>query len=190
MVNTPTYSNILHCIHDEPGETGNIGRGSHYSVFRVPEWFDVTGKPVKKAMQHDFSVIWDEDHDTRIIPVIENLYLAGLLFPLQFIGERKGGVTAILAAKFCFAHSQEDFEDYKSKFEKIAGQVDEDWWSTEFGMFDRSIDSPHQTDLSYLVGDRDARKVDTYVRNIDNLWNIGSWRKMKSSTGPTAHDLI
>ena len=191
MANTPTYSNILHCIYDEPIETGSIGRGSHYSVFRVPEWFDVTGQPVKQALQHDFAVIWDEDHDTRIIPVLENLYFAGLLYPVQFVGERTGGITAILAAKHCFANSQEDFENYKAKFAKIAGEVDEDWWSTDFGLFDKTLvdGNPHQTDLMGLIADRE-KKVDTYVRNIDNLWSIGSWRQMRTKISNDPPEMI
>jgi hypothetical protein len=175
MTDTPVYSTILHCLHDEPEGRGHLGRGTHYSVFRVPEWFDVTGKPAKKALQHDFAVLWDEDHDERIIPVIERLYVNGLLFPVQFIGERKGGITAILASKFWYSGSEADLRSYKKKFEELAGQVEDDWWSTEFGMFDKSLvnGAPHQTNLMSIVNDRDE-KVDTYVRNIDNLWSIGS----------------
>jgi hypothetical protein len=191
MKNLPTYSNILHCVYDEPKETGSIGRGSHHSVFRVPEWFDVTGQPVKQALQHKFSVIWDEDHDTRIIPVIERLYFEGLLFPVQFIGERKGGITVILAAKYWWAHGEQKLNAYKAKFEKIAGDVPEDYWATDFGMFDKAMvdGMPHQTDLAGIIQDN-AQKVDTYIRNINNLWTIGSWSKMQPEIDGSIEALI
>jgi hypothetical protein len=50
-------------------------------------------------------------------------------------------------------------------------------------MFDKSSlnGSPHRTDLVGTVNDR-AEKVDTYVRNIDNLWSIGSKPFPKRST--------
>jgi hypothetical protein len=176
MTSTPKYSTLLHCIYDEAEEHGQLGRGTHYSVFRVPEWFDVTGRSVRKALRHDFAVLWDEDHDERIVPVLERLYVNGLLYPVQFIGERKGGITAILASKFYHVTTQSNLESYKSKFAELSGEVDGDWWNTEFGIFDKSLvnGAPHQTDLVGIVNDR-AEKVDTYVRNIDNLWSIGSW---------------
>lgn len=175
MNNITTYSHILHCIYDEQEERGNLGRGTHYSVFRVPEWFDVIGNPVEKAMQHDFAVLWDEDHDERIISVLERLYINGLLFPVQFIGERKGGITAILASKFWYSGTEADLKAYQAKFEALSGEVENDWWNTDFGMFDKSLvhGAPHQTDLMGIVNAQ-SEKVDTYVRNIDNLWSIGS----------------
>jgi len=175
MTNTPTYSEILHFIYDESEAHGHLGRGTHYSVFRVPEWFDVIGKPAEKALQHDFAVLWDEDHDERIISVIERLYVNGLLFPVQFIGERKGMLTAILASNFWYSGTEAKLKAYQSQFEKLSGYVEDDWWNTEFGMFDKSLvhGAPHQTDLKGIINDG-AEKVDTYVRNIDNLWSIGS----------------
>lgn len=103
-----------------------MGRGTHCSVFRVPEWFDVIGRPVDKALQHDFAVLWDEDHDKRIIPVIERLYVNGLLFPVQFIGERKGVITAILASKSWYSSIEADLKSYQTKFEALSGEVEND----------------------------------------------------------------
>lgn len=175
MNGTPTYSSILHCIYDEPEAHGHLGRGTHYSVFRVPEWFDVMGMPLKNALQHDFAVLWDEDHDERIIPVLERLYVNGLLFPVQFIGERKGMIFAILASRFWYLSSEAALETYQAEFKNLSGEVEGDWWSTEFGMFSKSLvnGAPHQTNLGGIVNDL-TEKVDTYVRNIDNLWSIGS----------------
>ncbi|WP_253073410.1 hypothetical protein [Sodalis ligni] len=99
------YSTLLSCLYDEQQPIGNLGRGTHYSIFRTVEWLDVNRTPVNLPQLHDFSVIWDEDHDERVINVIENIYMAGLLSPIQFIGERKGTLTVIVAAKFYYGAS-------------------------------------------------------------------------------------
>ena len=173
MTKTPSYSPILHCIYDEPEKRGTMGSGCHYSVFRAAEWFDVSGDPVEQAHMHDFAIIWDEDHDTRIIEAVERLYLAGLMFPIQYIGERKGTVAIILAAKFYWLMS----DQYKKDVKRImSDDLSMDSWTCEFGVFDKLLVDgvhPHQTDLRCLITDLENR-VDTYIRCIDNLWNIGS----------------
>lgn len=176
MNDTPTYSNFFHCIHDEPEERGVIGRGCHYSVFRVAEFFDVTGNRVDHALVHDFGVVWDEDHDTRVIEAIERIFLAGLLFPVQFIGERKGMLTLILDSKFLHSNNNNDLKIYKGKIDAISSGQLSDSWPAEFGVFDKTArnGSPHQTDYAGLIADSE-QKVDIYLRNIDNLWRIGSW---------------
>lgn len=169
------YSSILSCIHDEIGPVGKIGRGCHYSVFEVPQWRDIMGKKLKKAHRQRFAVIWDEDHDERIIEVIEKLYISGLLFPVQFIGERKGSLNVIVAAKFFWGVSIPKIEEYKTAVEEISTeQNSSDHWPSEVGMFDKRKDSPQNTDYVGLMAETEE-KQDTYLRNIDNLWNIGNF---------------
>lgn len=171
---TPAYSTLFSCLYDEPEPIGHLGRGAHYSVFRGVEWLDVVRAPLTVPQIHDFAVIWDEDHDTRVIDVIEEIYMAGLLSPIQFIGERKGNLSVIVAAKFYWAHSQDTLNAYIQQLNKISGSQNHgDSWPTEVGMFDRSPGSPHQTDLQGLIM-ADEHRVITYVRNIDSLWNLGT----------------
>ena len=58
-----------------------------YSVLRV----NVGGK--RKSRWHDFAVLWDEDHDERVLEVVEALTRAKLIDRVLFIGESVGGVT-------------------------------------------------------------------------------------------------
>lgn len=172
MATAPTYSPLFSCLYDEPEPIGNLGRGAHYSVFRSVEWLDVIRAPLATAQIHDFAVIWDEDHDKRIIPVIEQIYLAGLLSPIQFIGERKGILTIIVAAKFYFAH--DDQATYIRQLTDIAlNSAHGDSWSCDVGMFDRSPGSPHQTEVHGLIMAEEHRVI-TYLRNIDSLWSLGT----------------
>lgn len=173
MNNTPTYSTLFSCLYDEPAPIGSIGRGCHYSVFRSVEWLDVTRSPLALPEIHDFAVIWDEDHDTRIINVVERIYLAGLLSPIQFVGERKGFFTAIVAARFYYWGEEQIIESYTQALANVVRTAVSDSWTTEVGLFDRSPGSPHQTDLKGLIAASEHRSI-TYVRNIDSLWNLGT----------------
>jgi hypothetical protein len=168
----PQYSNLFTCLHDEPKPVGRLGRGTHYSVFRSVEWLDVTRRPLALPQTHDFAVIWDEDHDTRVIEAIERIYMAGLLSPVQFIGERKGSLTVIVAARFYFTGAKDQTEAYRRAIEEVAQDLD-DPWNAALGSFDRSPDSPHQSFFEGIISDNDHR-VGLYLANIDSLWGLGT----------------
>lgn len=173
MAQTPTYSTFFSCLHDEPEEYGSLGRGTHYSVFRSIEWLDVCRRPLERPEVHDFAIIWDEDHDTRVIDAVERIYMAGLLSPVQFIGERKGGLTLVVAARFYWSV---EIEDYKRAVEAATAPMD-DYWPVTIGMFDRSPGAMqmnwHQTESQGLINDKDHR-VNLYLANIDSLWALGT----------------
>jgi len=171
MSQIQSYSTLFSTIYDEQAPVGNLGRGTHYSVLRSVEWLDVERHPLTKPQIHDFSIVWDEDHDIRVVPVIEKLYMEGLLSPIQFIGERKGGLTAIVAARYYFSDTEQTVFDYKGKVDSIS-QGKEDCWPAEIGSFDRAPGSEHQCFSEGLINDSD-HKVLTYLKNIDSLWNLG-----------------
>ena len=173
-MNTPAYSSLFACLHDEPAPVGYLGRGTHYSVFRSVEWLDVVRAPLRLPQIHDFAVIWDEDHDTRVIEVLEGIYMAGLLSPIQFIGERKGTLTVIVAAKFYYADREASLDEYIRRLNDISANTsNRDSWPAEVGMFDRSPGSPHQTEVRGLIS-ADEHRVIIYLRNIDSLWSLGT----------------
>jgi hypothetical protein len=104
----------------------------------------------------------------------EQIYMAGLFSPIQFIGERKGCLTAIVAAKFYYFDSDGVLNAYTHALQSVVtSAIRDDFWSTEVGLFDRSPGSPHQTDLKGLINAEEHRVV-TYARNIDSLWSLGS----------------
>jgi hypothetical protein len=172
MAEVRQYSKLFTCLYDEPAPIGAIGRGTHYSVFRSVEWLDVTRRQLPLPQIHDFAVIWDEDHDERVIEAVERIYMAGLLSPIQFIGERKGGLTAVVAARFYFIGNEGETEAYRRAIEAITQGLD-DPWPAELGSFDRSPGSPHQTFTQGLIQDSDHR-AGVYLANIDSLWGLGT----------------
>lgn len=181
MKTQPVYSDFFACLYDEAVPVGRLGRGTHYSVFRTAEWLDVVRDPLPVPQVHDFAVIWDEDHDPRVIEAVEAIYMAGLLSPVQFIGERKGTLYVVVAAKF-YWNSEARLKQYLVELGAVAERLPNgDVWPIKLLFFDRSPSfpptHPHQTEIDGLVDDT-SHKVVTYLRNIDTLWNLGTkaWR--------------
>ena len=166
------YSEFLYCMHDECTAYGSIGRGCHYSIFSVPEWMDVKGARTDVARMHRFAVIWDEDHDTRVIEAIEQIYRAGLLFPVTFVGERKGTLNLIFSSEFVSNLPASDIEQCKANIAHITENLP-DYWPCYFGVFESSS-SPAKSsidDFTGLINDTTPR-VGSYLQNIANLWSL------------------
>jgi hypothetical protein len=153
------YSDFFKTLHDEQAPTGTLGRGTHYSILRAVALGDSEGKMLGSARFADFAVIWDEDHDDRVIEPIEKIYFAGLLHHFLMFGERKGCFTAIAAASF------PPHPHLQSQLNEITQRLDiEDSWP------------------SYVVGLKDPRnpiisasddKVSLYLSNLMMLWELG-----------------
>jgi hypothetical protein len=176
MPNTPSYSSLFSCLYDEPKPVGSLGRGAHYSVFRAVEWRDIYLRPLQQANIHDFAVIWDEDHDRRIIQVIERIYMAGLFSPIRFVGERKGTLSVILDAEFNFEASKIEVSKLVTEIRTIAETAgDNDMWTVQFGAFDGSSESVERNRPAHLIGEAaDRNRVVRYLKGIDALWNLGN----------------
>lgn len=165
-----TYSSFFHCLYDLPDmPNGTFGA---YSVFRAIDSRDVEQKPAALPHVHDFAVIWDDDHDTRIIPVLEEMLMAGLLPGVQFIGEHKGTLTIILAAR---TYWKIDIKAYAQRVEKLTLAA-EDSWFVRVGMYDHSPGQLHhrqQCDFQELIG-LPIDEEHAFLYTIDNMWNLGT----------------
>jgi hypothetical protein len=133
---------------------------------------------------HDLAVIWDEDHDTRVFEAVEKIYMAGLLSPVQFVGERKGMLTVLVAAKFYFAC--DDIDAYGRRLGEAIGTISGDSWPVEVGSFDRIIGAEHQCILAGIVSDQEERVL-TYLRSIDVLWRLGTREFRYAGSGAAAN---
>jgi hypothetical protein len=167
-----TYSQLFSCLYDQSEPVGTLGRGTHYSVFRTVTSLDKDLMPLDRPKLHDFAVIWDEDHDERVIPVVEGLLMQGLLAPVLFIGERKGTLNVIVDDALFTANSA-NIEAYVEAVDKVCqANSDGDYWSTGVVTLERTplgLDGP---DLGAIVHDEDWRVL-TYLRSIDVLWKLG-----------------
>jgi len=168
------YSHLFSCLYDQAEPIGRLGRGTHHSVFRSTQWKAIDGDHLRAPRIHDFAVIWDEDHDERVIRVAEHLHMSGLLWPVVFIGERKGVVTLLLDSM----GGPGVFPDEKKWIEKIrevAGKaIAGDDWDVDIGMYERLvvIEEGSQTQPKRIIPD-DAARVVPYLQAIDALWLLG-----------------
>lgn len=173
MAASSAYSTYFHCIYDQASEEGRMGRGAHYSVFRAIERLDVDMKPSIVPQVHNFAVVWDEDHDRRVITAAESLYMNDLLAPVQFVGERKGTLTLVLAAR-ALTYMDMSEREYSAKVEKVLQSSGiEDYWPVVIGSYDRSRQSPHQRRPEYLIAEN-SDVVLSYLDTIDHMWDLGS----------------
>ena len=129
------YSELFYCLFDKK-HSGAEGKSAHHSVFQAAVWHDKLMNPVSSAKVQRLAVIWDEDHDTRILDVLEEIYIKGLLSPILFIGERRGRVVVILDQEFICKTTEKQLLEYKSKIAEICqNPCHEDSWSVNFGWF-------------------------------------------------------
>ncbi len=166
---TRTYSTFFTCLHDEDRQGASCLPA--YSVFRAIDSRDVTRKPTERPRVHDFVVIWDDDHDTRIIAVIEEMLMAGILPGVQFISEHKGTLSVILASPTYWANDPEEFKVLVSKLSTAAG----DFWVVEVGMIDTTEGNMkvlHQCEFLEILGSSDADIAFFFL--IASAWQLGT----------------
>ena len=154
------YSPYFKTLHDEQSPVGNLGRGTHYSVLEVIQWKDLDQKPLEKAHKQRIAVIWDEDHDERIIPLLEKAYLDGNLSPVCAVGERKGNLNVIVNPLF-YGNRHNSVLKY---FGELGYNIPDDDWSTE------TIDF-FNASKSGIINDSE-QKINIYLKNINMLWDL------------------
>jgi len=159
-----SYSQFLTTLHDEQQPVGRFGDGTHYSVFRTASWFDSSIRPLKEPMIHDFAVIWDKDHDTQIIDLVEHLYLKNLMAPVLFVGERDGVLSVLVSAQGNESQRQ-DFQGYVSSVAELAKNQFEPW-NVEVSAFGENLPR-------HRIIDSAEENVDLYLKNIQMLWGLG-----------------
>jgi hypothetical protein len=169
---TRTYSQNLHCLYDNPEPASPQYPG--YSIFRAISSQSVEQQPTELPHVHDFAVIWDDDHDTRIIKLLEEMLFAGLLPGVQFIGEHKGELNVILAARTFFCIQEDTYRDRLTALSAVTG----DSWFVRVGMIDMSQASRtthHQCDYVNLLG-MTFHLADAFFVTLDNMWQLGTKR--------------
>jgi hypothetical protein len=157
-----TYSPFFQTLHDESSPVGDLGRGTHYSVLRCLCWHDECQKPLKQAKHHDIAIIWDEDHDERVIELLEQLHASGLLSSIAILGERKGTANVVMLDATAKALGATGVAKLLKSIEDIA-QALPDPWSAHVG----TLTAP-----DCIIDDKDE-KIAIYLQNLNMLWKLG-----------------
>jgi hypothetical protein len=157
-----TYSPYFEELYDQTESVGDFGDGTHYSVLRAPVWQDVALKPLQEAQLLDFAIVWDSDHDQRLIEVLETLYFKGLLSPVRFVGERKGSLTIVVDALAADAWTEAQWQSYCEAVNGI-GPCDDPWPTT--------VEVGHANSNTLIHAN--VEDVSTYLAHIELLWDLG-----------------
>lgn len=160
-----TYSPYFQTLHDETKPTGRLGRGTHYSVLRAVVWHDEMRQPLNNAHILDFAIIWDEDHDERVISAAEDLYVRGWLSSAVFIGERKASFSFLLSNELQSRLSTEDFDDWYANLANLMESYEDDPWYAYLGYL--------STENEVMIINDELEKVRLYLSTIDMLWGLG-----------------
>ena len=151
------YSHFFSVLYDEPGPVGNLGRGTHHSVIRI---FSRHPPGMITGTFNDVAIIWDEDHDTRVITAIELMIMKGFfVYDILFIGERKGMLSIIFRGDmppWLLANMQNRLDD-------IANELEDPW--------PVYINCLSDTDHSIINCCQD--RINAYLHGIDALWSLG-----------------
>jgi hypothetical protein len=159
-----SYSPFFQTLHDETRPVGQLGRGTHYSVLRVPIWQDKWLNPLAQGLVLDFAVIWDEDHDARVMGAVEALYFSGLLSPVRFIGERKGSLSVLISEETVGPWDEVALRNYREAVSDIGQSLEDPWPVTVDQVFGQRHSIIHAA----------PEDVATYLRNIHLLWQLGA----------------
>ena len=161
-----TYSNLFSTIYDEQEPVGLLGRGTHYSILSCP--IPIIEDEKYHLHKHDFAIIWDEDHDKRIIPVLEKIYTLGLMDSILVIGERKAGLTIIVNNQ---VNAKSEISNSISEIEALVETLIGDFWNVEIYSLKEILSNSNISGM--LINDTHS-KIKTYIENIFNLWGLGS----------------
>jgi len=155
------YSPFFRTLHDEKSPVVELCGGMHYSILRLISWHDKYLKSLQRAHFQDVAIVWDGDHDTRLISVLQSLYFSGLMPPVLFVGERKGMLWLLLDPE---AANRLDLEEYEKRTVDAVGQSGiGDSWSVEL---ESEVAQPGLFGLSGL-------ESKTYLDCINLLWHPG-----------------
>lgn len=161
-------------LHEESScVAGSPGRGTHHSVMRAPIWHDKWLNPLPIGAMLDFAIIWDEDHDERVLEVIEGLYFAGLLAPVRFIGERKGTLSVLMDAGTVARWKPAALKKYREAVSNISNGQCDPWPALINSLASLASTPARAISLDPCIIHDDRAKVVTYLQNVDMLWHLG-----------------
>lgn len=155
------YSPLFQTLYDELSPVGQLGRGTHYSVLCAAQWRSpFESESLVYPLVQRVAVIWDEDHDARVIRALEAGYMNGLLAPVLFIGERKASLTVVV-------HDEAEIDDfYRQRWDESVERVIDDHWDVQVIPFSEVVQEQ-------MIHDHRPEAVTAYVANVRNLWKLG-----------------
>jgi len=160
-----TYSPFFHTLHDDPAPVGVLRAQTTILRAVIPVVVEPPCEPEDHFEFHDFAVLWDDDHDERIIFILERLYVCKLLQEVLAIGEHKGHVALLLGGDSVpvgYAHKIEH---------ECIGAMPSDFWSVSVGSLGATAKPWGMGSFLVRAGGDSARD---YLLGLRSLWQLGT----------------
>lgn len=155
-VDLPQYSEFFRTEYDEQHNVGALE--AHYSIICAP----LLAKPDSPIELQRLAVIWDQDHDERVIALLEAAYFQGLLAPSIFcIAEHKGHVAVITNGDLG--------ESERQRQSRFWQRISDDVIVDDKFVVNVMLEEEYILELSPRL--RSTFK--TYFEHIDNAWTLG-----------------
>ncbi len=117
-------------------------------------------------------MIWDEDHDLRIITAIERLHSQSLLTHALFIGERKGTFTLLVDGSYYGRITDYRKDLLRRQVARQVASIGGDHWQVAIGSFS-PVGINDETIMESII-DADDSKIEAYLRRIGVKWCLGT----------------
>ena len=100
-------------LHYKISPAGKSKQNKHFSVLRAGPSSNMPPNFEDISTYQAFVIIWEKEHNIKVIKIVEKLYSERLLSPILFIEERKGFLTIIIDKKI-FDYNKVAWMDYYS----------------------------------------------------------------------------
>ena len=135
---------------------------------RAPTWKRVDGTMMDRAGLVDFAVFWDDDDDLRVLDIVQQMQMAGMLWPVLAIGENKGCVTVLVDPESPIAKGGPVRETYLSDLASMALDDGDD--------FEKQVLVWDDDDLrpAACIIEDDVDRVIDFLRFLKSVHRLGS----------------
>ena len=123
------------------------------------------------VLPHRFAVIWDGDHDERILDFVDALAATEVMATFLAFHEHEGHLTIVLSI-YGAAHSESELAQLEPTIEKVKeASVPDDWWTWGYASW-RTFWAPPQVPGRLYTG-QEAVPEESALRRAVTDWELG-----------------
>lgn len=115
------YSRVLQVEHEQP--KNEYGQGA-YTVFNVIQPYELDFQKAQKVQIQSLAVLWNDHVDTRVIAMIEDGLIDGVLPPVILLHATHSVLNIV--------YSSQLNPDAQAQFEQAWNRISENSWSDEW----------------------------------------------------------
>ncbi|WP_367599122.1 hypothetical protein [Pseudomonas fulva] len=128
------YSRVLQVEHEQP--KNEYGQGA-YTVFNVIQPYELDFQKAQKVQIQTLAVLWNDHVDTRVIAMIEDGLIGGVLPPVILLHSTHSVLNIV--------YSSQINPDAQAQFEQAWNKISENSWSDEWTTYFIRDSEAHST---------------------------------------------